>query len=116
MLMTFIQHMASAGSPEKSAGRAALSSGVAVDMGVADSVKGVAVVLGVAGEKTRCQWGLGLLEGAEAMGLQGDVEATVEVEGCGGGEGDISSLLELSKSPKAPELQGDDMLGGKSCS
>ena len=67
--MTFIQHMASAGSPEKSAGRATLSSGVAVDMGVADSVKGVVVVLGGAGEKTRCQWGLGLLEGAEAVGL-----------------------------------------------
>ena len=32
-LMAFIQHMASAGSPEKSAGSTALSSGVAVDMG-----------------------------------------------------------------------------------
>ena len=37
---------------------------------------------------------------------------TVEVNGHGGGEGDLSSsLLELSKSPKALELRGDNMLG-----
>ena len=51
-LMAFIQHMALAGSPEKSAGSAALSSGVVVDMGVVDGVKGVAVVFGVTGGKT----------------------------------------------------------------
>ena len=45
--------MASAGSPEKSAGRAALSSRVAVDMGVVDGVEGVAVVFGGAGGKPR---------------------------------------------------------------
>ena len=54
VLMAFIQHMASAGSPEKSAGRATLSSGVAVDMSVADGVEGVAVVFGGAGGKTHC--------------------------------------------------------------
>ena len=105
--MAFIQHMASAGSLEKSAGRAALSSGVAVDMGVTDGVEGVT---GGFGGNAHCRWGLGLLEGA--VGFQGDTEVTVEVEGCGGGEEDLSSsLLELSKSLKAPELRGDNMLG-----
>ena len=56
--------------------------------------------------------GLGLLADAGAVGFQGDAVVTVEVEGCGFGEGDLSSLsLELSKSPKALELRGDDMLG-----
>ena len=54
MLMAFIQHMTSAGSPEKSAGSVALSSGIAVDMGVATGVEGVAVVFGGAGGKTHC--------------------------------------------------------------
>ena len=37
---------------------------------------------------------------------------TVEVEGRGGGKRVLSSSsLELSKSPKAPELRGDNMLG-----
>ena len=99
--------MASAGSPEKSAGRAALSSGVAVDMGVTDGIEGVT---GGFGGKARCWWDLGLLEGA--VGFQGDTEVTVEVEGHGGGKGDLSSSsLELSKSLKALELHGDDMLG-----
>ena len=53
-LMAFIQCMASAGSPGKLAGRAALSSGVVVDMGVANGVEGVAVVFGGVGEKTCC--------------------------------------------------------------
>ena len=44
--MAFIHCMASAGSLEKSVGRAALSSGVVVDMGVADGVKGVTGGLG----------------------------------------------------------------------
>ena len=47
------------------------------------------------------------------MGFQGDAEVTVEVEERGGGEGDLSLSLELLKSLKAPELQGDDMLGGQ---
>ena len=112
-LMAFIQRMASVGSPEKSAGRAALSSGVVVDMGVVDDVEGVT---GGLGGKARCRWGLGLLVGVGAMGFQGDTVVTVEVEGRGGGEGVLSSSsLELSKSPKAPELRGDDMLG-ESCS
>ena len=51
-LMAFIQHKASAGSPEKLAGRAALSSRVVVDMDVANGVEGVAVVFGGAGGKT----------------------------------------------------------------
>ena len=68
-------------------------------MGVADGVEGVA---GGLGGKTRCWWGLGLLEDVGPVGFQGDTVATVEVEGHGGGEGDLSSsLLELSKSPKA---------------
>ena len=50
------------------------------------------------------------------MGFQGDTEVTVEVEGRGGGTGDLSSSLELLKRPKALELQGDDMLGGESYS
>ena len=50
-LMAFIQCMASAGSPEKSAGSAALISGVAVDMGVIDGVEGVVVVFRSAGGK-----------------------------------------------------------------
>ena len=50
-LMAFIQCMASAGSPEKLAGRAALSSGVVVDMGVVDDVEGVT---GGLGGKARC--------------------------------------------------------------
>ena len=113
-LMAFIQHMTSAGSPEKLAGRATLSSGVAEDMGVTDGVEGVT---GGFGGTTRCRWGLGLFEGVEPVGFQGDTVVTVEVEGRGGGEGDLSSsLLELSKSPKALELRGDDMLGGESCS
>ena len=108
-LMAFIQRMASAGSPEKSAGSATLSSRVVVDMGVTDGVEGVTGGLGV---NARCQWGLGLLKGIGAMGFQGDTVVTVEVVGRGGGEGDLSSLsLELSKSPKALELRGDDMLG-----
>ena len=46
------------------------------------------------------------------MGFQGDAVVTVEVDGHGDGEGDLSSSsLELSKSLKAPELRGDDMLG-----
>ena len=93
-----------------------MSSGVTVDMGVADGVEGVAVVFGCAGGKTRCQRGLGLLEGAEVVGFQGDVGTTVEVKGQEGGEGDLSLSLELLKSPKALELRGDDMLGGESCS
>ena len=106
-LMAFIQRMALAGSPEKSAGRAALSSGVVVDMGVVGGVEGAT---GGLGGKARCRWGLGLLEGA--VGFQGDTVVMAEVDGCGGGEGDLSSSsLELSKSPKALELRGDDMLG-----
>ena len=106
-LMAFIQRMASAGSPEKSAGRAALSSGMVVDMGVVDGVEGVT---GGLGGKARYRWGLGLLEGA--VGFQEDTVVTVEVDGCGDGEGDLSSSsLELSKSPKAPGLRGVDMLG-----
>ena len=102
--MAFIQRMASAGSPEKSAGRAALSSRMVVDMGVVDGVEGIT---GGLGGKARCRWGLGLLEGA--VGFQGDTVVTVD---CGGGEGDLSSSsLELSKSPKALEFRGDDMLG-----
>ena len=107
--MAFIQHMASAGSPEKLAGSAALSSGVVVDMGVTDGVEGV---IGGLGGNAHCRGGLGLLRGVGAMGFQGDTVVTVEVEGRGGGEGVLfSSSLELSKSPKAPELRGDDMLG-----
>ena len=97
VLMAFIQRMASAGSPEKLAGRAALSSRMVVDIGVVDDVEGTT---GGLGGKAHCQWGLGLLEGA--VGFQGDAVVTVEVDGCGGGEGDLSSSsLELSKSPKA---------------
>ena len=73
-------------------------------MGVVDGVEGVAVVFGVTGGKTCHWWGLGLLKGAGAVGFQGDAEVTVEAEGHGGGEGDLSSSLELSKSPKALEL------------
>ena len=109
--MAFIQRMASAGSPEKSAGRAALSSGMAVDMGVVDGVEGVT---GGLGGKTRL--GLGLFVGGGGLGSQRDTVVTADVEGCGGGEGvSTSSSLKLSKSPKAPELRGDDMMGG-SCS
>ena len=112
-LMAFIQHMALAGSPEKSAGRAALSSGVVVDMGVVDGVEGIT---GGFGGKTRCWWGLGWLVGGGGLGSQRDTVVTADIKGCGGGEGVSTSLsLELSKSPKAPELRGDDMVGG-SCS
>ena len=51
-LMAFIQRMASPGSPEKSAGRTALSSGVVVDMGVVNGVEGMT---GSLGGKARCQ-------------------------------------------------------------
>ena len=108
-LMAFIQRIVSAGSPKKLAGRAALSSGVAVDIGVTDGVEGVTG--GLAG-KACCRWGLGLLQDVGAVGFQGDTAVTVEVEGHGGGKGDLSSSsLDLSKSPKALELRGDDMLG-----
>ena len=107
--------MASAGSPEKSAGSAAFNLGVVEDMGVAVGVEGVAGIFGGAGGNTCCRWGLGLLEGVEVVEFQGDAGFTVEVEGRGGGAGDLSSSLELSKSLKAPELQEDDMLGGESC-
>ena len=80
-------------------------------MRVAVGVEGVTGTFGGAGRKTHCLCGFGLLEDAGAVGFQGDAEGTVEVEECGGGEGDLSSSLELSKSPKAPELQGDNMLG-----
>ena len=101
-LMAFIQRMASAGSPEKSAGRAALSSGIVVDMGVVDGVKGVT---GGLGGKARCRWGLGMLAGGGVLGSQRDTAVTADVKGCGGGEEVLSSSsLELSKSPKAPEL------------
>ena len=104
-LIAFIHRMASVGSPEKSAGRAALSSGMVVDMGVVDNIEGVT---GGLGGKAHCWWGLGLFGGVGAMGFQGDTMVTVEVEGRGGGEGVLSSSsLELSKSPKAPELRGD---------
>ena len=46
--------MALAGSPEKSAGSAALSSGVVVDMGVAVGVEGVTGIFGGAGGKPHC--------------------------------------------------------------
>ena len=109
--MAFIQRMASAGSPEKSAGSAALSSGmVVVDMGVVDGVKGVT---GGLGGKTRL--GLGVLAGGGILGSQRDTVVTADVEGWGGEGFSTSSSLELSKSPKAPELRGDDMVGG-SCS
>ena len=62
------------------------------------------------GGKTHCQSGLGLLRGAEVVGFQGDTEDTVGAEGRGGGEGDLSLLLELSKSPKVLEHLGDDIL------
>ena len=110
-LIAFIQCMSSVGSLEKSTGSAALSSGVVVDMGVAVGVKGVTGTFGGAGGKTHCQCGFGLLEDVGAVGFQGDAEGAVEVEGHGGGKDDLSSLLELSKSPKALELRGDDMLG-----
>ena len=67
-LMAFIQHMASAGSPEKSAGSAALCSGVVVDMGVTDGVEGVT---GGLGGNARCRWGLGLLGGVGRWGSRG---------------------------------------------
>ena len=102
--------MALAGSPEKSAGSAVLSPGVE-DMGVAVGVEGVTGVFGGAGGKTQCRCGFGLFKDAGAVGFQGDAEVTVEVEGRRGGEGDLSLSLELSKSPKALEFQGDDMLG-----
>ena len=101
-LMAFIQRMAAAGSPEKPAGRAALSSGMVVDMGVVDGVEGVT---GGLGGKTRCWWGLGMLAGGGVLGSQRDTAVTADVEGCGGGEEVLSSSsLELSKSLKAPEL------------
>ena len=113
-LMAFIQRMASAGSPEKSAGRATLSSGMVVDMGVVDGVEGVT---GGLGGKTRCRCGLGVFVGGGVLGSQRDTVVTADVEGCGGGEGGLtSSSLESSKSPKAPGLRGVDMFGGGSCS
>ena len=101
-LMAFIQHMASAGSPEKSAGRAALSSGVVVDIGVVNGVEGVT---GGLGGRTRCRRGLGVFVGGGVLGSQRDTAVIADVEGCGGGKRvSSSSSLELSKSPKAPEL------------
>ena len=112
-LMAFIQHMALAGSPEKSAGRAALSSGMAVDMGAVDGVEGVA---GGLGGKACCRWGLGLLEGVGPVGFQGDTVVTVEVEGRGGGEGDLSSLSLVIKKPEGSGGTRGRYVGGESCS
>ena len=64
-IMAFIQHMASVGSLEKSAGSAALSSVVQVDMGVAGGAGGAGgagIVFGGAGAKACCLCGLGLLQ------------------------------------------------------
>ena len=102
--MAFIHRMVSAGSPKKSAGRAAFSS-VGIDMGVA-VVAGVAG--GTMGLNVRCLWGLGLLKVLAGV--------VMVVNGRGGGEDGCSSSLESSKSPKACGFLVFDMLVGKSCS
>ena len=80
--MALIHHTASEGSPEKSAGRAALSSVVLVDMDVADGA-GTRGCLGGAGGTALC---LGVL-GNWGTGVEGTV-----VEGSGK-EGRFSLLL-----------------------
>ena len=111
-LMTFIHHMASAGSPEKSVGSAAFNS-VGVDIvfvgAVGPGVAGVTVGAGgVTRLKVQCLWGLGLLEIAAGV--------VMVVEGHSGGKDGVSSSLESSKSLKAWGFLGFDMLVGKSCS
>ena len=111
--MAFIQHIASAGSPEKLAGRAAFSS-VGVDMvfaggAVVVGVTGGAVGAGgVTGLNVQCLWGLGLLETLAGV--------VMVVDGHGGGEDGRSSLVESSKSPKTWEFLGFNMLVGESYS
>jgi hypothetical protein len=91
--MALIHRMASAGSPEKSAGRAALSSMVLVDMGVtgggARGTGGTVAEVGVAGGAALCLGGLGY-RGTGAGGACG-----TGVEGCS-----FSSLVSLLWSPK----------------
>ena len=63
--MALIHHTAPAGSPEKSAGRAALSSVVLVDMGVAGTTGGAGGMkgcLGGAGGTVLCLGVLGVLD------------------------------------------------------
>jgi hypothetical protein len=90
--MALIQCMASAGSPEKSAGRAALSSTL-VAMGVtgagARGVGGAVAGMEVAGRAVLCLGGLGC-QGARAGGA-----CDIGVEGCSS-----SSLVSSLLSPK----------------
>jgi hypothetical protein len=85
--------VASAGSPEKSAGRAALSSMVLVDMGVTGGgtrgTGGTVAMMGVAGGAALCLGGLGC-RGVGAEGACG-----TGVEGCFS-----SSLVSSLWSPK----------------
>ena len=60
----------------------------------------------------------GILEGSAGVAtmIWGGMEATVEVEGSVEGKNGLSSSLESSKSLKAWDLLGEDMLVGESCS
>ena len=88
--MALIHRTASAGSPEKSAGSAALSSVVLIDMGVTGGAGGTGGCLGGAGRTTLC---LGVL------GVWGfEVEGTM-VDGSGEGDRSSSSLSSGWLSP-----------------
>ena len=66
--MALIHRTASEGSPEKSAGSAALSSVALVDMGTAGGTRGASGCLGGAGGTVLCLGVLGV-EGAVVVGL-----------------------------------------------
>ena len=69
------------------------------------------------GEHLLSVWS-GILEGSAGVAtmIWGGMEATVEVEGSVEGKNGLSSSLESSKSLKAWDLLGEDMLVGESCS
>ena len=69
--MALIHRTASEGSPEKSAGRAALSSVALVDIGVAGGTGGTCGCLGGAGGTALCLGVLGV-EGAVVVGIGED--------------------------------------------
>ena len=76
--MALIHHTESEGSPEKSAGSAALSSVALVDIGVTGGAGGTGGCLGGAGETALC---LGVLK-VWGFGVEGTIVEGVGEDGC----------------------------------
>ena len=78
--MALIHRTASEGSPEKSAGRAALSSVALVDMGTTGGARGAGGCLGGAGGTALCLGVLGV-EGTVVVGIGEDGRSSSSLSG-----------------------------------